>query len=79
MKNWCLVLDHLTFRPKNAFLYWQLIVVTVTESHLFMNPLRSRLALDWTPHKAGAQLLISHDFNTLFAPLCLFISLNLNI
>ena len=29
-----------------------------------MNPLRNGLVLDWTPHKAGAQILISHDFKT---------------
>ena len=71
MKKWCPVLDHLTFRPKKCIvLYWQLIVVSVTDSHLFINPLRSGLALDWTPHKPGGQLLISHDFKTFFfAPL----------
>ena len=35
-----------------------------------MNPPGGGLALDWTPHKPGGQLLISHDFNTFcFAPL----------
>ena len=45
-------------------------MVSVTDSHLFMNPPGGGLALDWTPHKPGGQLLISHDFNTFcFAPL----------